>query len=127
MKKETNNRLRSLVDPLYRQWKDKLFRYEYTAPDIREEAIRKANDPELPEYERQRFQNLVDAGEFDAKELVIDEKAAEQYEKAVERTINSAIKSGELPKPKTPAIMKKLMDKSKQHARRKATGGKPTQ
>lgn len=126
MNAQTSKKIREIVDPIYKKWKPRLFRYDLVAPDLREENLRKANDESLPEYVRRRHQNLHDAGAFDAKEMVIDQEAADKYEKEIDRAIKKAIDSGYLPKAKTPAIMKKLMSKSKQYGKRKAEGGKPT-
>ncbi len=126
MNAKTSKKLKAIVDPIYKQFKPRLYKKVYAAPDIRQMNIDKAKDASLPDYERRRYQNLVDAGVFDAQEDVVEEEVSKEYEAAVEKAIDEAIKKKELPKPKTPAIMKKLIEKSQKHAKRKQEGGKST-
>lgn len=118
MNKKTLKTIQGIQKELYDKYKAKLHKREYTAPDLRQHVINLAKDESYPEYQRQRYQNMVDSGVYDAKQDTIDEKVAKEYEKEIEKAIDEAIKDGRLPKPKTPAWYTKLINKTKKHAKK---------
>jgi hypothetical protein len=107
MRKANLDKLREINKSVYDRHKENLMKNELVAPLLKEMALEQVNDPSLPDYEKQRIQNILDTGMLDVTEEVIDTEAVALYEKELQEEIDKAVAKGILPKPPKRGISKK--------------------
>jgi len=132
MNKRTRKIIEDINNSVPQELRDRLFRREYVAPDLRlsvreavkamweeaaeiEEGVQRRN----LEKEATRLQNMIDAGYYDTTELRVDPEVAKEMEAWVDRELDKAIKEGRIPHPKHDRQYQSLVRKLKQHGKRK--------
>ncbi|MDQ0316404.1 hypothetical protein [Amorphus orientalis] len=139
MNKRTRKIIQDINDSVPKELRDRLFKREYVAPDLRirvretvAELRKEAEQLEGEERDKAlkeagRLQNMIDAGFYDATQIVVDPEVAKEVDAYVERELDKAIAEGRIPHPKNDRDYQSYIRKLKQHGKRKQRSEKPAQ
>lgn len=118
--------LKRITGEVFENFKDRMFK-EVDTFQATKELIRKAEaDPDLTDKEREsveRLKTLQDAGMLEEKEQVVIPEVAEEYDKALDKALKEAIKTGRIPKPKSDKFISevnKKIDKCKKKQKKQS-------
>lgn len=139
MNKRTRKIIQDINDSVPKELRDRLFKREFVAPDLRirvretvAELRKEAEQLEDEERDKAlkeagRLQNMIDAGFYDATQIVVDPEVAKEVDAYVERELDKAIAEGRIPHPKNDRDYQSYIRKLKQHGKRKQRSEKPAQ
>lgn len=110
MKKKHFRILKEIQESVPKEYYDGLITVQPIAPTVKKVFQKAVKDMSLPEEKRKMAQYMLDSGELDKTEHVVDEKKAKKIDKYIEKEIEKAIKLGRLPK-EDKKLIKKLKKK----------------
>lgn len=121
MKKSDLKIIKKINDEAWSMYGEDLLREELVAPDVKKLilAILKDKPKDVPEEKRKQLQALLDSGELDKKEYVVNEDISKKMDTYVQKRLVEEIKAGRLTNPKDDKNYQKFSSKIKQDARRK--------
>src|SRR3990167_3407918 len=91
----------------------KLFREENKFAQEKAKMEDVARNKRLPKAYRENAKRVLERGDLDRPQIVVDEKKSREYDKRVAYEVERAIRRGDLPEPKNDDQRRRFM----QHAR----------
>lgn len=130
MNKRTRKIIQDINDSVPTELRKRLFKREYVAPDLRlrvRDAVKEmrkgaaaltGDEQAKALKEADRLQNMIDAGYYDATQLVVDPEVAKEIEAYVDAELDKAIAEGRIPHPKNDKEYQSFKRKLKQYGNR---------